>query len=46
MMNRKDIFHMMNKNWEEAEVVKGDMEEIQRTDHKLRENAKKRRKGY
>lgn len=34
---------MLQKDWENAEHMKSEMEQIQRDDHKLREDAKKRR---
>ena len=45
MMNRTDIPFMIERNWEEAEKAKVEMEQQQRDDRKLREAAEKRRKA-
>ena len=44
MFHRLDIQPMIDKNWEEAEKGKFEMEELQRYDAKLRKEAEKRRK--
>jgi len=44
MMHRSDIPFMIEKKWEEAEHAKVEMEELQRKDKKLRDEAEARRK--
>jgi len=41
-LNRKDSFHIRERNYEEAEREKVDLEEKQRADKRLREGAIKK----
>ena len=43
MLNRLDIPFMLQKDWESAENKKVEMEELQRHDAKLREQAHQRK---